>query len=266
MAKSQFQMLRTAMVGVEAVVAETAHSFSKHTHDQFGIGLMVRGAQKSLSGRGMVEALAGNIITVNPNEVHDGTPISDQRAWHILYFSPDLISRVLADLTEGQWTSGEIAYPVFDDAVLSQQFVGLFAAVTNPGAAGLLREEGLLAVMARVMGGRIKAQPTGVPRSIRVAREMIDDDPALPISLSALANASALSRFQFLRAFKRATGMTPHAYMIQKRISVARSMIAGGMRLADAAFAAGFADQSHMTRIFVDKYGVSPGAYAAAVR
>lgn len=46
-------------------------------HDQFGIGLVERGAQKSLSGRGMVEAEAGHVITVNPGEVHDGIPLGE---------------------------------------------------------------------------------------------------------------------------------------------------------------------------------------------
>ncbi|MBW8791892.1 MAG: AraC family ligand binding domain-containing protein, partial [Rhizobium leguminosarum] len=69
MAKNQFRMLRSALSGIEAVEAETHHSFSRHTHEQFGIGLISAGAQSSLSGRGMVEAEAGDIITVNPNEV-----------------------------------------------------------------------------------------------------------------------------------------------------------------------------------------------------
>ena len=65
--------------------------------------------------------------------------------------------------------------------------------------------------------------------------------------------------------FARATGMTPHAYLVQRRIDLARRMIAGGSSLAEAAIASGFADQSHMTRTFIRKYGLSPGAYADAM-
>lgn len=54
-----FQLLRSGMAGVELVAADSAHSFGRHTHDQFGIGLVERGAQKSASGRGVVEAGAG---------------------------------------------------------------------------------------------------------------------------------------------------------------------------------------------------------------
>jgi len=65
------------MRGVEAVAADSGHTFPRHTHGQFGIGIVDRGAQKSFSGRGTVEAGAGDVITVNPLEVHDGTPIGD---------------------------------------------------------------------------------------------------------------------------------------------------------------------------------------------
>ena len=52
---------------------------------------------------------------------------------------------------------------------------------------------------------------------------------------------------------------------MQRRIDLARRMIAGGSSLAEAAIASGFADQSHMTRTFIRKYGLSPGAYAGAM-
>jgi AraC-like DNA-binding protein len=53
---------------------------------------------------------------------------------------------------------------------------------------------------------------------------------------------------------------------MQRRVDLARRLIASGTALAQAAAASGFADQSHMTRLFVRKYGVSPGAYQAAMR
>jgi AraC-like DNA-binding protein len=56
-----------------------------------------------------------------------------------------------------------------------------------------------------------------------------------------------------------------HAYLIQRRIDLVRSLIAQGHSLAAAAAAAGFADQSHMTRAFRIKYGLTPGAYARAL-
>jgi AraC-like DNA-binding protein len=264
MAKNQFRMLKSVISGVEAVVAETSHSFSRHTHEQFGIGLISAGAQRSLSGRGMVEAVAGDLIAVNPNEVHDGTPIGEGRSWRILYVSPEVISQCLSDITEGGVAMAEIPRPVFRDAAIARQFGALFAAATG-GVGALSCEEGLLTLVAAVMRGGAASVRPAVPGSIRILQELMDDDPAAAISLSDLARASSLSRFQVLRAFARATGMTPHAYLVQRRIDLARRLISSGVPLAEAAFAAGFSDQSHMTRVFISKYGVSPGRYADAL-
>ncbi len=56
MGRHQFTMPKTTMLGVAAVIADSDRSFPRHMHDQFGIGVIERGAQKSASGRGIVEA------------------------------------------------------------------------------------------------------------------------------------------------------------------------------------------------------------------
>ncbi|MBY5461813.1 AraC family transcriptional regulator [Rhizobium leguminosarum] len=267
MAKNQFRMLRSALAGVEAVEAETPHSFDRHTHEQFGIGLISAGAQSSLSGRGMVEAEAGDIITVNPNEVHDGAPIGEGRSWRILYFAPAIVTGLSQEISEGGAGRSEIPHPVIRNAAIAAGFETLFRAVTGGAAAdGLLCEELLLQLVADVMRERGGAEERPlVPASIRAARNLIDDDPLAAVSLADLSRESGLSRFQVLRGFAKATGLTPHAYLVQARIHIARRLIAQGMPLAEAAFASGFADQSHMTRVFVRKYGLSPRLYAGAL-
>src|SRR5690606_41474193 len=111
----------------------------------------------------------------------------------------------------------------------------------------------------------ISASERGAPPAASArARALIDDDPAAALSLADLAHASGLSRFQVLRAFARATGLTPHAYQLQRRIGLARRLIAGGAALSEAAAASCFADQSHMTRVVVRQYGITPGIYAGA--
>ena len=263
-------MLRCGITGVQAVEAETRHAFSRHTHEQFGIGVIYRGAHRSLSGRGIVEVGAGDAITVNPGEVHDGAPIGDAgRSWRMLYFDPPLIADAVCDISGGRTRDYEFSRPVIGDAMVAGCFHELFSNVTTDDGrnAAIRWEEAFLRLLASVMrersGGVGGRQP--VPDAISVARTRIDDDPAAPVTLADLARESGLSRFQVLRGFVRATGLTPHAYLVQRRIDLARRLIARGVPLAEAAAVGGFADQSHMTRIFVRKYGVSPRAYADAV-
>lgn len=266
MAKGKIRMLRSAAAGIDAVEAETRQSFARHTHDQFGIGLIYEGAQKSLSGRGIVEAGAGDMITVNPGEVHDGTPIGDAgRAWRMLYFDPSVIATAAEDISQGRAHSGEFAAPAFHDREVADHFRALFAAITDPTAMGdaIRHEEQLLPLLAGVLATGRRHQRER-PATVAAAKTMIDDDPTAAITLADLAAEAGLSRFQLVRNFASAVGLTPHAYIVQRRIDLARRLIGGGMPLAEAAFAAGFADQSHMTRVFVSKYGLSPGIYAGA--
>lgn len=86
-----------------------------------------------------------------------------------------------------------------------------------------------------------------------------------PVSLTELAALAGVSRFQFLRAFTGEIGTTPHAYLIQRRVCIARQLFAAGEIPAQAAISAGFADQSHMTRAFVHYLGITPARYRAAV-
>jgi AraC-like DNA-binding protein len=263
MAQGEFRMLQTTTSGVTAVVASSRHSFAKHTHDEFGIGVIEQGAQKSLSGRGMVEAGAGNLITVNPGEVHDGMPIGDEgRTWSILYFRPELVAEAAADIF-GEDRQAEITHPVMADPLLASRFCNLFRILTSGFDTGFAGEAGLLELVAQVICEQ--GTPAVTKRDIRHARAMIDDDPAAAHTLAALAREVGLSRFQLLRAFEKITGLTAHAYIVQRRIDLARRLIADGLSLAEAAASSGFADQSHMTRIFVGKYGISPGRFASAL-
>ncbi|WP_426240582.1 AraC family ligand binding domain-containing protein [Pararhizobium sp. DWP1-1-3] len=262
MKTSQFRMRQCAIKGVEAVEADTAHSFARHTHDQFGVGVILRGAQKSASGRGPVEAGPGDMITVNPGEVHDGHPIGGEgRSWRMLYFDPSVIAQAVLDICEGRPEDFVFSRPVMSDGSAARRLLPVYAAMTQMRET-LEPETGFLQLVASMMDR--KPASRFIPPSIGRAKALLDDDPAAATTLADLAAASGLSRFQVVRAFSEVTGLTPHAYLVQRRVRAVRRMIAKGTPLADAAFAGGFADQSHMTRAFVRAYGVTPGAYALA--
>lgn len=273
MPRGRVHMPRCAIGGVEATVAETAHAFPRHSHDRFGVGLIVSGGHRSASGRGLVEARANDAIMVNPGEVHDGSPLDERgRAWRMLYFEPSMLVTAASELTGAAARELELTQPVAHDPLLKRLFERLFAvAVEAPIVPDdLVREEALLGLLGHV----IRVHATRPARSwstdasgpIARAKARIDDDPSSPLTLADLAADTGMSRFQLLRGFAHETGLPPHAYRVQRRMVLARQWIARGATLADAAAAAGFADQSHMTRAFVRLLGVTPANYAAALR
>jgi AraC-like DNA-binding protein len=95
----------------------------------------------------------------------------------------------------------------------------------------------------------------------RVTTRLLDDLTSDP-SLAELAALCGLSRGHFIRAFKQATGMPPHRWLLMQRVKRAKDLLRGtDMSLADLAVACGFADQSHLTRVFSKAFHISPGAW-----
>ena len=257
-----FKLIPCHVDGVEVVVADSALAFGRHTHDEFGIGLIERGAQKSASGRGAVEAGAGDIITVNPGEVHDGKPVdASGRRWRMLYVAPARLLDAAGDIAPG--ASFEFEAPVIRDAMLVARFRTLFDAATEKDS--LQSEAALMALTAQLLRPSPAERPA-MSAGVHAARERMDDDPAAGQTLATLAAAAGLSRYQFLRAFTRMTGLPPHAYLLQRRVQRARRLVRDGLPLAEAAAASGFADQSHMTRCFARSFGLTPGAFAPLAR
>ncbi|AXP04796.1 AraC family transcriptional regulator [Pseudomonas fluorescens] len=265
MAGHAFKVRRIAGLGVEIVEADSDRTFVRHMHEHFGIGLVLRGAQRSASGRGPVQAIAGELISVNPAEVHDGAPIGEgTRRWQMLYFDPLLITQAFKDMTDdGGICAHEFAYPVLKSRRAAELFRTLYRTIAQAEEFGdqMKIDETLSLLLEHLLDQPVPISPTPGIAANR-AKTMIDDDPQSPMSLALLAKEADLSRFQLVRAFTRLTGLPPHAYLLQRRIQRARQLIAAGMSLADASLASGFADQSHMTRCFVRSFGFSPGMYA----
>lgn len=251
--------------GIEAMTLVSNHHFPRHSHDQFGIGVIAFGAQRSWSGIGTVHAGAGDVIMANPGEMHDGAPLNGNvRGWRMIYIDPALVESEVGGDIPGP---AQIVRPVTRDPRLAGHFARLFACLTTIRADHLAIEENLLRSLIYILRKYGAAQPSLSCSSPCVAKaiERLRSAPETSVSLAELAALSGVSRFHLLRGFARDVGVTPHAYLIQLRVRLVRRLLANGHPPALAAIEAGFADQSHMTRAFVRQLGITPGRYQAAL-
>ena len=100
------------------------------------------------------------------------------------------------------------------------------------------------------------------PRVVRRVRDHIDNNIDQRISVEALAKLARLSVCYFVRAFKQSVGVTPHDYLIRRRVERTMELLSRtDMPLSEIALAAGFADQSHCARRFRQHVGMSPRDY-----
>ena len=256
----EFVVRSAALVGMTLVAAHTRRSFARHTHAVHGIGVIDAGGQTSASGRGPVQAVRGEVITVNPGEVHDGIPMQgEKRRWRMLYLDASLWDQEhSAPRPMPEWVR-----PVLQDARVVRCFDALFASAL--GGADALALEERLAVLLRHAPTNVEPPPStpATTGPLAWARQRLADEETPPPSLAELAREAGLSRYQFLRAFTAAFGLPPHAWAQQQRLARAERRLARGEALAEAATASGFADQSHMTRAFRRFRGYTPGQYAA---
>lgn len=87
------------------------------------------------------------------------------------------------------------------------------------------------------------------------------------LSLDDLASVTSMSLYSFARAFKAATGTSPHQMLLAERVSRAAELLkSDDMPLAEIAYTVGFSSQSHMTTTFAKQMGVTPGRYRKDVQ
>ncbi|WP_322044562.1 AraC family transcriptional regulator [Paraburkholderia sp. J67] len=94
------------------------------------------------------------------------------------------------------------------------------------------------------------------------AKELLLERTRNGASIADIARECDLSRGYFIRAFSKSTGRTPHQWLLEQRTEQARQLVERtDMTLSEIAAQCGFADQSHLSRVFLKLVGVSPGAW-----
>ena len=97
------------------------------------------------------------------------------------------------------------------------------------------------------------------PGAMRRVREYVDAHLGESMDLAELASIAGLSVFHFARQFKQSAGVTPHSYLVQRRVERAQDLLARtDLALSEIAVAAGFSDQSHLARHFRQMLGTTP--------
>jgi len=260
---ADFLTIEAPVVGLQRLRAGfSGHAYDRHRHETYAVGITEAGLQ-CFNYRGVARAsTAGRVIVIHPDEAHDGHAGAPRGfAYQMLYVDPALIGAAL-----GGRTLPFVRDPVFDDPSLRAILADAFADFPEP--IGDLAAPGLIAALADALARRAGA-PAITRRlpeqALDTARRLLDDG-AGAVSAAMLEEATGLDRYTLARGFRERFGTSPHRYLVGRRLERVRGEIARGASLADAAYAAHFADQSHMTRHFKARFGLTPGRYAALLR
>jgi AraC-like DNA-binding protein len=100
------------------------------------------------------------------------------------------------------------------------------------------------------------------PRAVRRARAFLHDALADKVTLDDLATHAGLDKFHLVRAFRSEVGLPPYDYLTHVRVWKAKELLQRGSRVAEAAQAVGFYDESQLHRHFRRIIGITPGTFA----
>lgn len=111
---------------------------------------------------------------------------------------------------------------------------------------------------------RVLAGETAPPRSdlrIRLIEKIIDTGQPDELNITALAARVHLSESRFRSLFRQQTGVSVYKYILWSRIRYAIGRVMAGHPINDAAWSAGFTDNSHFHKILVNMFGISPSQF-----
>ena len=230
--------------------------YRPHSHPSFSIGAVDAGGSIFTgSGNVAVKLAPGSLVLVPAGCVHACNPLPDT-AWsyQMLHLDAQWL-RAHAPALDGD-TAAVLHCPVLYAQFCAMNALLFSTAGAHEKNAALLT---FLAACANTDAHVLPSQRKPVPQQLAQVLATLQARPSA--SLAQLAQAAGLSRFQLIRAFRAATGMTPHAYQLNDHVNRARSRLQAGTALAQLAHELGFADQGHFQRVFKAHAGITPGRY-----
>lgn len=244
--------------------------FDRHYHEDYHIGLVTQGVQRQhVRGKSILLG-PGSLALMPPGEIHDGAGVSDYGAAYTLKtfrLSPALMRGFIEDVS-GAAADERFLGTLIEDAALAYRFMALHSAwMSGAQDEPLAQQSQSLALMGALFARTGEVRPQVVkgglaPQHRRAVRDYCHAHLCEKIGLDDLASLCGLSRFQFLRRFTQAVGLTPHAWLVRLRLEHACAALATArVSVAQVAADVGFYDQSHFNRAFRMAYGAPPSAY-----
>lgn len=265
--------------------------YAAHFHSGFSLGLILGGRTRFVCGREEHLAETGDLVLIEPEMVHNCNPVDGEaRSYHMLHLdrnwcldlaarSPDSTLRLKKRVLKDKDVFGQISRfvekvqkGIFEDEAAFAALVGRLLKDLSAEAAGPSEESGGRRLLERFAVEMLFSPKqnvgfvediafTGRGMTATEAQIALAGNLENPLPVVEVARRLGLRRESFIRRFRRGRGLTPGAFQQCLRLLEGRRLLRQGHSIAEAAAAAGYADQSHFHRMFVRYFSATPRQY-----
>lgn len=240
--------------------------YAPHSHTQWSIGAITGGKSTFQYRNDHYQVRAGDLVLMNPEWVHACNPIDNQPwAYLMLYVDTGWLTDLRYQaglLPEPRWQ--DISTAMVSDPVWYDRYCRTADCLLDAQRDLLDKQTEVVEFLSDLMHELARqpvVQEPKAPQALEAIAHYLDDHAAGEVSLDTLCGISGYSAGHLIRAFRQYFGLTPHAYLVNRRIQLGRRELKNGAPIAEVALNAGFADQSHFQRAFKRLMAATPNQY-----
>ncbi|MER7082380.1 transcriptional regulator, AraC family [Saccharopolyspora kobensis] len=240
----------------------TEHEYPLHVHDAWTLLIVDDGAVRYDLDRHERGTPDGTLSLLPPHVPHNGSPATPRGfRKRVLYLDTTQLDE--------SFTGPAVDGPEITDVLLRRHIEQLHAALAHRGDE--FEAESRLALITQRLREHLRPRlvpggPADDRGTAHDLRDLLDSRLRESTTLAEIARLLHVHPAHLVRAFSAAFGIAPHQYVTSRRVDLARRLLLEGRPPGEVAVAAGFYDQSHLTRHFKRVLGTPPGRYARAGR
>jgi AraC-like DNA-binding protein len=258
-------------------------SYAPHSHKQWSIGAITHGISTFQYRDDLYPIKETDLVMMNPDWVHTCNPVDNQPwAYWMMYVDADWLTQLRfeaglipekcwQDIHQPMITLDQTSNQTLSQKEGSNNWYSLYCEVAEvliSTETDLLEKKScFIDYITTLMSWFSDAPQTDVDNAsapqenLSAVAEFLDQSLATMPTLENLTAIANCSEGHLIRSFRRQYGLTPHAYLLNRRIQKSRELLQQGMELVDVAQQLAFSDQAHFQRTFKKLTATTPGQY-----
>lgn len=235
--------------------------YKTHAHQEYAIGVTLHGIQAYNLKNDFILNHSNGVMFFNPEENHDGRAYNNQILEYVmLYIKPEQ----LLEATNLKHLY-QFAKPTIYDETIKHNILRLTAAIFN-GETDDICNSLFITLVDSLQVDNTHLFTQNDNNKLTLAQEIIKKQLTDKLNIDDIAHHLEMSKYQFIRFFKRQCGITPYQYYINYKVEMAKRIIETYKDVYWAITECGFVDLTHLNKCFKYRYGVTAHQYMSQFR